>query len=153
MKWQAKFELGNARIDFEHMIFFDIIVAIEEEHEAGKDKERLHRLLLELMKYIQFHFVSEENIMIDCDYPEVGDHMRHHEQINESFNNKIMAYEMNQCTIGDVLAFLVDWFVNHTIHEDRKISEYIKKTGYSPTHEDSRIAGYVKKVLKNGMKI
>ena len=125
LEWQSKFETGNDRIDFEHKIFLDIIIHIEREIREGKKPERISRMLYELQKYTEFHFVSEENIMIENGYPDFKGHTQHHADLNEAFNNKKMLFEMGEGKAEDILAFLVEWFVNHTMHEDTKIAQYI----------------------------
>ncbi|MCU7924131.1 MAG: hypothetical protein KZQ88_15690 [Candidatus Thiodiazotropha sp. (ex Dulcina madagascariensis)] len=61
--WDKKFELGHERIDFEHS-------TISAEAGNGSGKERILRLLAELRKYAEFHFLSEENEMLKVNYPD-----------------------------------------------------------------------------------
>lgn len=125
LKWQSRFETGIDRIDFEHRIFLDIIIDIDREVRAGKGSKRISRLLFELQKYGEFHFISEENIMIECGFPGYKGHAQHHADLNETFSNKKMLFDMGEENAEDILAFLIEWFVNHTLHEDMKIAKYI----------------------------
>ncbi|MBF0248742.1 MAG: bacteriohemerythrin [Alphaproteobacteria bacterium] len=127
LKWERRFETGHDRIDFEHRIFLDIIVSIKEEILAGRDKARILRLLAELLAYSHFHFVSEGNIMLDCGYPGYKGHADHHQHLNEAFHDHMRMFEMGDKAANDILDFLVEWFVNHTVHEDAKIAQYVRK--------------------------
>ncbi len=126
IEWKKKYEIGHSRIDFEHQIFVDLIAKIYDAAKEGKDKEYLQRLLYELNKYVEFHFVSEENIMYSINYPEYETHKHHHEKLLEIYNQKSMEIELGEQTIDDFLTFLLDWFVSHTIIEDKKIATYLK---------------------------
>ena len=41
----------------------------------------------------------------------------------EIYNQKVMEIELGEQTIDDFLTFLLDWFVNHTISEDKKSNQ------------------------------
>ena len=65
IKWEKKYEIGHERIDFEHQIFVDLIVKIddavkrEKDKDKDKDKDYIERLLHELQAYATFQFISE----------------------------------------------------------------------------------------------
>ena len=126
IKWKASYEVGHERIDFEHRIFVDLIAKIDDATTLGKDMDYIQRLLYELQKYAEFHFVSEENIMYSIGYPDYASHKQHHQKLIETFSQKSLQIELGEQTINDFISFLKDWFINHTLHEDLKISEYVK---------------------------
>jgi len=70
LKWDHRYELGNERIDAEHRIFLGLIVDFHDAAIQGASKDKLIRILNEISKYAEFHFVSEENIMTEYHYPE-----------------------------------------------------------------------------------
>jgi hemerythrin len=64
--------------------------------------------------------------MYSINYPEYETHKHHHEKLLEIYNQKVMEIELGEQTIDDFLAFLLDWFVSHTINEDKKIATYVQ---------------------------
>lgn len=126
ISWDDKFAIGNERIDFEHRIFVDLIRIIQDSYEAGDPPERIKRLIDELEKYSRFHFLSEENIMIDIGYPAYESHKMLHLDLLQELNYQKNIREITKSSIEQFLEFLFYWFVNHTINEDRKIIDYLK---------------------------
>lgn len=125
IEWKQKYEIGHPRIDFEHQIFVDLIAKIHDAALERNDKDYLQRLLYELRKYAEFHFISEENIMYSINYPECKLHQELHNQLLDKFSQKTMEIELGERTIEEFLGFLMDWFVHHTLSEDKKIANYV----------------------------
>jgi len=125
-KWEKRYEIGHSRIDFEHQIFVDLIQKIAHEVKLGTNKKYMERLLYEIRKYTEFHFISEENIMYSINYPEYETHKKLHEGLLETFSQQLMGIELNEQTIDTFLDFLGGWFVNHTLNEDKKIANFVK---------------------------
>ena len=120
IKWETRFEIGHKRIDFEHMIFFDLVMTLKDCLKGKGDLARADRILNEIIMYAQFHFVSEENIMEEVDYPDLATHRELHADLIDSFNNKLVAGDLDA-----LLAFLLDWFVKHTSIEDKKTAAFV----------------------------
>lgn len=120
--WDGKYEIGVPRIDFEHRIFADLINELGSKIRGGKDHLSITRTLRELMKYADFHFLSEENIMEDCGYPGLKEHQQLHRDLQRQLNERAVALASGDDTPADLLAFLIDWFLDHTGREDRRIA-------------------------------
>ena len=124
--WDSKFEIGVPRIDFEHQIFADLINILATKVSAQKDAVSLSRTLREIIRYADFHFVSEENIMEEAGYPGIKEHTAIHRQLQQTLNERAMKLAAGDETPAELLRFLVDWFTHHTIVEDARISLYCK---------------------------
>lgn len=126
IEWKKKYEIGHPRIDFEHQIFVDLVSRIFDAVNETGDEEYLQRLIYELRKYTEFHFVSEENIMYLARYPNYDLHVESHRELLERFSQKKMEMDLGEKTIEEFLRFLMDWFVNHTLSEDRKLANFVE---------------------------
>lgn len=126
IKWEKKYEIGHERIDFEHQIFVDLIAKIDNAVKSEKDKNYIERLLNELQAYATFHFISEENIMYSINYPDFEIHKQHHNELLDKYNQKLMEIDMDEQKVEDLIIFLKNWFVNHTLNEDKKIAMFVK---------------------------
>ena len=79
LEWESDFETGNEYIDLQHRYFLDLITRIRENFEETNDVDYKGKLIIELKKYADFHFTSEENIATPHNHPEVisSHHQRH----------------------------------------------------------------------------
>ncbi|MEI7841504.1 MAG: hemerythrin domain-containing protein [Gallionellaceae bacterium] len=128
IQWDKKFEVGHVRIDFEHQVFVDLIKSLSVATEQNSTHERNLRLMHEVKKYAEFHFVSEENIMLDAEYPNFAQHQQEHRLLLTSLEDKIFQYRREAVSLDQFAAFLFEWFAFHTTHKDLPIAEYIKAT-------------------------
>ena len=124
ISWDTRFEIGVQRIDFEHRIFADLINLLANKIETGKDMLSLSRTLREIIRYADFHFVSEENIMEEAGYPGLKEHAALHRKLQHTLSERAMTLASGDESPEDLLNFLADWFLDHTVREDSRISLY-----------------------------
>lgn len=124
LQWDSKFELGHEKIDFEHQIFLDLIRSASE---LSPESEKVSRILKEVEKYAEFHFLSEENVMIDCGYPDYINHKEEHKRLIALLREHIFKFNHQEIGLEDVVEFLFQWFALHTTQVDSKLTRYIKE--------------------------
>jgi len=129
--WQKWFEIGHDTIDFEHKTFFSLIHKAHSFAEEGRSKVDIRRVLDELLKYTDFHFTSEENVMAECDYPGLAEHKKVHNELMMKFREDVTNYEAGAISAQEIVVFLFDWLLKHTITEDIDISAAVKKKNLS----------------------
>jgi len=127
VKWDNRYELGNERIDSEHRVLLGLIVDFEESTKQGAAKEELHRILDEFIKYAEYHFICEEKLMTDCQYPEQKHHARMHNILLEDFIDKFWKFKREVMAADELLRFLAEWFAHHVLTEDKKLVGHIGK--------------------------
>lgn len=129
IQWKKKYEVGNYEIDVEHKLFVRIIQKFADAISKKADNYYIERLVNELLKYAEFHFYSEETIMLEIEYPYIMLHKQEHEKLLEQMRNLVMVVEMDEDNIyeTDCIDFLHNWFVSHTVIQDRKLAQYIKR--------------------------
>lgn len=123
--WSTKFEIGHDRIDFEHRIFLDLIIAVNDKVNTSCDCRQINRLLNEIVEYARFHFVSEENIMEEIEYPELELHKLLHSELLSKITKLINVNSTKDLDYKELVDFLYEWFVSHTAFEDKKIALFI----------------------------
>lgn len=126
IEWKSSYEVGNAEIDSEHKVF---VILIQKINTALKDKssdKKIERLIRELSLYTEFHFCSEENVMIDTAYPDAVEHKAKHEELLGQLKNLIFMFDLENRDLNKLIEFLLQWFVGHTINEDKKLAAYLK---------------------------
>ncbi len=125
--WDAKFSVGHERIDHEHQVFLDLIKNASLAEYESAPRERILRLLMEVRKYAEFHFYSEENIMIDHRYPELDRHRGEHEVLLAKLDESIQDYREGTISLGKLVEFLFQWFALHTAGSDKQLTAFIGK--------------------------
>jgi hemerythrin len=122
--WDAQYETQVAEIDLQHQYFLHLINRLASELLTSKDDKYRSRLLDELCRYAAFHFVSEENLMLKFNYPD----LEAHRKLHLSLLDRLSSHSIKD-SVEELLDFLVDWFVQHTIHEDHRIGEFLQSQG------------------------
>ena len=118
--WVSEFEIGNEYVDLQHRYFLDLITRIGKNFRETNNDDYKRKLIIELHKYADFHFTSEENIATSCGLPRVKSHHQLHLQLLEELNQNAENLDNGLKTIDEFLEFITDWFLVHTQHEDRK---------------------------------
>jgi hemerythrin len=118
--WVSEFEIGNEYVDSQHRYFLDLITRIGKSLKETNDNDYKRRLIVELHKYADFHFASEENIAISCGLSGIKNHHQLHIELLEDLNQYAENLDNGTKTIDEFLEFITDWFLVHTQHEDRK---------------------------------
>lgn len=121
--WDESYSVGNDRIDHQHHYFLDLIEYLNENLDTDSSKEYVKSLLDEVILYARFHFCSEENMMKQYNYADFDFHKELHESLLREITSKITHFSMNKANLDDIILFLKDWFLSHTISEDRKFHQ------------------------------
>jgi hemerythrin len=131
IQWSTQFELGHERIDAEHRIFLRLVNEFATRVDRGVGLDMLNRTLREIRKYAEFHFISEENIMEELDYPPLEEHRALHVALLESLDGWIRDMSAGKLRPQEVQQAIVDWFAAHTSQEDHKLVAHIRAIGWS----------------------
>lgn len=123
--WKKQYEIGVPEIDGEHQIFLKTIEKLYDAYQQELPKEILSGLFLELYKYADFHFISEENIMLINGYPEYEAHKKEHHNLLQKLAGIINTFDTKYINKDKLFEFLLEWFTIHTTNSDRKLGAYL----------------------------
>lgn len=124
--WKDEYLTGIDEIDLQHKTFVKLINRLSIVQNYNNKKAVAVRLLAEIEKYAQYHFVSEENIMFLTKYPAMERQQQAHEALLNEYSYRMQNYLNDKGTIEDVIRFLEGWFARHTVEEDKKISSFVE---------------------------
>lgn len=126
--WGPSFELGIEDVDLQHHFFANLINRLGQELLRPADAELRRAVLAELDAYARFHFISEENLMQRAGYPGLAAHRAlHHRLLDELSARTTSLFVRDDTTQAEqALAFLVQWFTQHTGHEDREFAAFVQ---------------------------
>ncbi|MGL1937384.1 MAG: hemerythrin family protein [Fibrobacterales bacterium] len=125
LEWKEKYQLGVSAIDDQHKFFLSLIKHFYEESHKIDNDEFLMRMMDELSLYAQFHFCSEENIMLKFNYPDQPDHADLHADLIDNLTTYTSSGNVTKDKTLELVDFLIKWFFKHTLEEDMKFAKYL----------------------------
>jgi len=123
--WDSSYEIGIEEIDRQHIDFIKLLRRFNIGAQNAIPLTMQLRILQELVKYGEYHFCSEENLMLITKYPDLANQQAEHSRLLTSLERRVDLYRIAPNTGEQLSEFLYDWFVNHTQVEDRKIAAHI----------------------------
>jgi hemerythrin-like metal-binding protein len=127
--WDKKYEIGHELIDSQHRIFLMLLNKLVDTLAKGVNKEHLFRVVNELRKYAEFHFISEESVMHEYFYPGTKNHEQIHARILGEVSVLCEHVSQDQAGPEDIVLYLQNWLFNHISLEDSHIAQYITEKG------------------------
>ncbi len=123
--WSDNLRVGVDAIDKDHQV----IIALNNKISSSFcDQENLNDIIMELIKYAQYHFRREEAIMEVCDYPELKEHRELHQKLVAKVNRLAEDWSKNNDPEmqHQLCHFLREWWMGHIMKVDVDIAQYAK---------------------------
>jgi hemerythrin len=127
LQWNDRFRVGIERIDYQHKYFVDLISWLSSKLKPSENAGLRQRYLEEIMKYAAFHFFSEETQMMEAGFPELKHHQELHRQLISHLSGVASRLEMGEIDDFELIQFLTNWFIFHTVEEDGKFAAFLLK--------------------------
>jgi hemerythrin len=130
IEWTKKLETGVAKIDFQHRLLVQMIndiavLAVNDQPDLRS--QEIGRSIWKLMEYTVFHFQFEEELLEKCNFPDLKDHKRSHENLSQKVLDLSIQFESGEDVGGELLDFLKSWLEGHILGTDMKYVEIVKK--------------------------
>ena len=126
LAWDEGYRTGMPEIDDVHMLFVSLVNKIYNYLQEQRDEDFLKRTLDELLKYTEFHFASEENMMISVAYPNLEHHRGEHEKLMLDLRNILFNVSIEPDSIDELVQFLDEWISSHIYREDKALAKFIQ---------------------------
>lgn len=128
--WSEKFSVGVKAIDEQHKKLVGMLNKLIENEGIEVDSEILSEVLSEMTEYVGYHFKSEEEYMLEYDYPGYQQQKDQH----RGFMKKVVDFCMDTSkhkngVPKDVLLFLKNWVENHILVADMKYKDFFNERG------------------------
>jgi len=128
--WDKKYELGNNKVDRQHISLCDMVNNLIRQCEQGKAAESLQETLAYLVDYTVYHFKSEEELQAETDYPGYAEHKLIHEDFKVTVDKLVQRFKENGSSeelVTDIRETVIPWLTNHMQTEDTKIGAYLRE--------------------------
>jgi len=133
--WVKSLELNNDLIDTQHRMEYLLCRKLDMAIKSKQSEQSIRWIMTELKRFTKFHFVSEENLMHEIDYPDVDEHAIIHADLLMQLDMMLAKISHHKEFPEDLLYFLNTWFGQHIAKEDLKIAEYMKTSVQRPIGE------------------
>lgn len=134
--WEKGLELGNDLIDTQHRMLILLCRKLDIAIKTRAGEQLIRWVMMELKKFTEFHFTSEENLMHEIGYPGVDEHALIHADLLVQLDMMLAKISHHKEFPEDLLFFLNKWVAQHVVNEDLKIAEFARRSDKRPIGED-----------------
>ncbi len=137
-QWDKHFETGLDEVDDQHLYlvrFVNRYGRLLSENNVSSDD--VQNALFELIRYAEYHFIEEEQLMRDVGIAE--QHFQEHIQVHRSFMVEIKSMQAflsndEQRSATLLLEFLIHWLAYHILGIDQNMARQVRaiETGLDP---------------------
>lgn len=129
LEWSKAFELGNYELDSEHRSIIDNYRRLHQEVKNGMGLEYYAELLSFLENYVNTHFIHEEDMMKESEFPYLDLHRKLHEEfalIIEDYMEKMRIVGASYPDLIQISLLVKNWLLHHILVEDKKFADHLK---------------------------
>jgi hemerythrin-like metal-binding protein/PAS domain S-box-containing protein len=123
--WNNSYSVGIGEVDSQHQVLVRLINDLDAAVTHGTEEAVLLRLLGELVAYAQYHFTTEEQMMLAAGV-ETGHCRRHkleHDNFAHSVGSRLEQIDPgNSAATHELLDFLVKWLIGHIMLVDKEMA-------------------------------
>jgi hemerythrin-like metal-binding protein len=122
--WTPYFSVGDESLDAEHKTIVGLINRLHAAVAGSRTEADLRQIADELIRYTVTHFQHEEQVMLDCGYPDLEAHKFLHERLQERTID--FRAHLNIVKGPELLRFLKSWWCNHIQDKDKMYTPYLQ---------------------------
>ena len=130
--WEEQYSVGVPELDKQHRYLFDLANNVQE-----VDGTQVKKQVMELYKYANAHFKTEEDHMEQIGFPSFKKHKQLHEKFITDLNT--MTEKQGDNLTNEVKRFLQNWLLDHILSPDKEYFDYANSKKGSGMSIDTRI--------------
>lgn len=128
--WSNKLSTGISEQDRQHKQLICLINDLNEAMQAGKGATVLGALLAELIRYTEYHFSYEEELMARHSHADLHGHSEEHARLAETARKFKKRFDEGRLVISfEIMDLLRKWFFSHTLKSDMSVAHALVKAG------------------------
>lgn len=128
--WNDTYSVGVVKIDNQHKRLVQIINELSDAMGASKGKDVLGNVLKELIAYVNTHFKTEEEMMVQYGYQEYENHRYEHEKLTDEVKRFFDDYQAGKALLSvQIMNFLRSWLMDPIVVKDKKFGKFLNSKG------------------------
>jgi len=131
-QWDKSLETGHEKIDEQHKQLFSTLDKITQESQQGRGKDEIYNTLNFLNQYTIMHFMTEEKLQKETNYPDYLAHKKIHDDFKatvKNLTNTLIEKGPVKELIDTAVKTVGDWLITHIKVNDIKMAAYLKSKG------------------------
>jgi len=129
--WDDSFSVGVAILDEHHRQLARLINQLSECLSDNLHSEKMVDILTALVRYAEYHFLHEENLMADAGYADLDQHRKGHLQFCEIIAETCYGVSLGIVGTTELFSYLTHWWRSHILLEDMKYKPLLGTVGNS----------------------
>jgi hemerythrin-like metal-binding protein/PAS domain S-box-containing protein len=128
VQWSEKFSVGVKELDQQHQQLIKLLNRlISAQGTIGTHSETISEILMEMTRYAQVHFKTEERLMEAYGFPGLEEQKIQHRDFRKKTVDFCTATTIGVEQIPDaLLEYLLDWWVHHILEDDMAYRSFFK---------------------------
>lgn len=128
--WSEAYCIKISLADTQHKKLVDLINDLHRAMITRTGKERLGKILSELVKYTEAHFKAEEGMLQANQYPGLMNQKAEHQRFTTTILDFQGKFERNELGLTiELMEFLKDWLVKHILSVDKEYVPFLHAKG------------------------
>ena len=125
-EWNDNLAVNNMGIDNQHKKLIGLINELYDAMGTGTAKDKMGKILTELINYTKTHFADEERLMEQNNYPGIGVQKAQHADFINKIESTYAEFQSGNNYLSiSVMNFLKDWLNKHIIELDKQIGVFL----------------------------
>jgi len=133
VSWSSELETGMEVLDQQHRKYIDLLnVYLQEATEQLATDNKSNNLKESfgfLLGYAAEHFLTEEEIMKEKDFPGYAAHRKEHQHFMKhvgQLSRELKTQGFSEKLSREVNFYAIEWFIDHILGSDMELVEYLK---------------------------
>ncbi len=127
--WKDEYKIDHGVIDAQHQQLFNLANQII----TVSDTNELTRMLMLLYQHVRVHFLAEENLMKETNYPRYQNHVEAHNQMLDRLVEISKTVPAQCWNTADIQHFVNRWVLVHILDEDMQLVQHLKSMSNTPS--------------------
>jgi hemerythrin len=117
------------RIAREHREILDLTDGLRARLDEGVSKDRVQESLAEVLAQVRRHFLFEERLMLESDYPELAGHVAEHRKLLDQLEAVSAEFAAGAIASSGALGLFVHrWVEQHILGFDQRFEAFLRYT-------------------------
>ncbi len=131
IKWLAdKYTVHVQKFDLQHQKLVEITNEVFNAKMNNAGKGIILNILTQLNEYTKGHFLEEETLLKENQYPALEIHKNEHAIFIAKVNGFIQEFHADNLSLNqEMLEFLKNWLIDHIMQTDKEYGAFLNERG------------------------
>jgi hemerythrin len=128
--WTQEYSVNIAVLDEQHQELFKIVNELDQAVRHGNGNTAIDPILHKLVHYALSHFLAEESLMRQHDFPGLLTHCSQHQMFRAKIADFLAEHRAGKADVPALLLlFMQEWLKKHVLKADQEYSSFLNARG------------------------